>query len=318
MITYIIHRLIQGVIVLVIISIIIFLMMRLLPGDPALLYVAQHNLEGLSEADLHAIHVEFGLDKPLPMQYVDWAVGLLRGDFGNSLFYYEPVGRLLARCLPVTIHLGILAFILSTILGILSGLVCALRWGGLMDTLVTSGAIIGISAPNFWLGILMIYLFGLYLNWLPICGYTSPFQDFWLGIKQLIMPVLCLSLFALASACRQTRSSMLEVVRQDYIRTAWSKGLTERTIVIRHALKNGLIPVITLIGVHVAHIFGGSVFIETVFNIPGMGRLLVRAIMNQDYPVVQGICIVIAAAVVVTNLAVDICYGWLDPKVRYG
>jgi peptide/nickel transport system permease protein len=164
----------------------------------------------------------------------------------------------------------------------------------------------------------MIYLFALYLGWLPVMGYTSPFENFTMSTKQLIMPVFTLSIFSLAGTTRQTRSSMLEVMRQDYIRTAWSKGLKERWIIIRHALKNGLIPVVTLSGISLGYILGGSVLIETVFNIPGMGRLAVTSVINQDYPYVQAVTLLIGAAIVIVNLIVDISYGWLDPRIRYG
>jgi peptide/nickel transport system permease protein len=318
MIAYIVRRLIQSAVVLIIVSVIVFLLMRLLPGDPLLLYTVRNQLDQLTPEQKQQLRVEFGLDKPLPMQYLSWAGDLVRGDFGKSLFYNEKVGKLLGQRIPLTLHLGLLALILSTVLGISAGLVCALRRGGWLDTTVTAIANLGISVPVFWLGILMVYLFSLYLGWLPVQGYTSPFQDFWRGTKQLIMPVICLSVVALASNTRQTRSSILEVVRQDYIRTAWSKGLRERTIIIKHILKNGLIPVITLIGLQVSMIIGGSVLIETVFNIPGMGRLMVEAVFNQDFPTVQGGCLVIASIITLANLCIDISYGWLDPRIRYG
>ena len=291
--------------------------MRLLPGDPILLFKAQHELNQYTQQDLDTLRKQFGLDKHLILQYFDWVRGLTKGDFGISIFYDKKVGKLLGERLPITIHLGILSLILSTILGISAGLVCALRRGGWLDTTVTAIANFGISIPIFWFGILMVYLFSLYLGWLPVQGYTSPFDNFWLSTKQLVMPVISLSIVAVASNTRQTRSSMLEVVRQDYIRTAWAKGLKEQTIVMRHVMKNGLIPVITLIGMQVTHVLGGSVFIETVFNIPGMGRLMVDAVFNQDYQIVQGGCLVIALIVTFTNLAVDITYGWLDPRIRY-
>jgi peptide/nickel transport system permease protein len=199
----------------------------------------------------------------------------------------------------------------------MAGLTSALRRGSWLDTLVVSLANFGVSIPVFWLGILMVYLFSLYLGWLPVQGYTSPFKDFWLSTRQLIMPVICLCVGSLATNTRQTRSSMLEIIRQDYIRTAWSKGLKERIIVFRHVLKNGLIPVITLIGMQVSFIIGGSVLIETVFNIPGMGRLMIESVFSQDFPIVQGGCLVIATMVTSVNLFVDISYGWLDPRIRY-
>jgi peptide/nickel transport system permease protein len=164
----------------------------------------------------------------------------------------------------------------------------------------------------------MIYVFSLELGWLPVFGYTSPFKDFWLSTRQAIMPIICLAIFPISGAARQARSSMLEVIRQDYVRTAWSKGLTERSVVLRHALKNGLIPVVTLTGMLVRDVFGGQVLIETVFNIPGMGRLLVEAILRQDYAVVQGCVLIIGIVVLLANLIVDLAYGWLDPRIRYG
>jgi peptide/nickel transport system permease protein len=314
---YIIRRLIQGIVIIVLVSVIIFSMMHFLPGDPLLIYIAQNQIESISKEDYDALRVQYGLDKPLPVQYFNWASNVLHGDFGASIVYRDKVGKLLAERLPVTAHIAILTIILSTILGILAGLICALRRGGSLDTIVTSIANFGISIPAFWLGILMIYVFAYELKWLPIYGYTSPFKDFWLSTKQLVMPVLCLSLLSIAATARQTRSSILEIIRQDYIRTAWSKGLKERDVVIRHTLKNGLIPVVTLVGIHVALVFGGSVIIETVFNIPGMGRLLVNAVFAQDYPIVQGGCLLIAIIVVITNILVDIFYGWLDPRIRY-
>jgi peptide/nickel transport system permease protein len=316
--TYIIRRLIEAAIVVLIVSVLIFLIMRLLPGDPLELYINKNQLEGITPDQIQALRVDFGLDKSLPMQYASWMVGMLHGDFGKSISYQTPVGLLMAERFPVTFYLGLLALIVSSILGILAGLVCALRRGGALDAIVTSVANFGISVPNFWLGILMIYFFGLALGWLPTQGFTSPFQDFWQSARQLIMPVFCLSVFPIAGNARQTRSSMLEIVRQDYIRTAWSKGLRERRIVLKHVLKNGLIPVVTLIGMQVRFLFSGSVLIETVFNVPGVGRLLVSSIFAQDYQIVQSICVILGAVVVLANLAVDISYGWFDPRVRFG
>jgi peptide/nickel transport system permease protein len=186
-----------------------------------------------------------------------------------------------------------------------------------IDNVVTTLANLGITVPNFWLGVLMIYLFALYLDWLPTMGYTSPFEDFWLSTRMLIMPVFCLMIGAVSMNTRQVRSAMLEVLHQDYIRTAWSKGLRFRIVILKHALRNAIVPIVTLLGLGVPLILGGSVLIEQVFSIPGMGRLAVDAIMRQDYPYVQGISLLMAAAVVFTNLLVDLAYGWIDPRVRY-
>jgi peptide/nickel transport system permease protein len=267
---------------------------------------------------LEQLRHQFGLDKPIMVQYGNWVANIFQGDFGTSIYYREDVGKLMLERFPVTLHLGITALIVGAVLGVLAGLMAAIRRGTWVDKVVTPLTYVGISIPVFWLGILMILLFGLKLNWLPISGYTSPAQDFWLSTKQIIMPVICLAAFSLAANARQMRSSMLEVARQDYIRTAWAKGLSERVIIVRHALKNSLIPVITLMGIGVGVIFGGSVLVETVFAIPGVGRLLVSSIFAQDYVVIQAITLVIAIVVLVVNLLVDISYGWFDPRIRYG
>ena len=317
--TYIIRRLIQAVCVLLLATCIIFCIMRLLPGDPILLYVSQDEYSRMtSEEEIAALRHQFGLDKSMPMQYVDWISGVVRGDLGDSIFWGTTVREEIARALPVTFHLGIITFILAQFIGIPAGVICAVRRGKWSDTVLTVFANIGITAPVFWVGILLIYAVGLYLGWLPIQGYTSPFEDFWLSTRKIIMPVFCLLLFPVSGTVRQTRSAMLEVIRQDYIRTAWSKGLTERTIIMRHAVKNGIIPVVTLAGMGIPMILGGQVLIETVFNIPGMGRLAVDALFSQDYAIVQGVALVMSTMVVLSNLTVDISYGWLDPRVRYG
>jgi len=317
MAAYIRRRLIQAVFVLIIVSLMVFIVIRLMPGDPILVYLSQQEMQNLTKEQIEQARHEFGLDKPLMLQYIDWISNLFHGEFGTSLFYREAVSNLLIQRVPITLHLGLLAFVISAILGITAGMLAALTRGRWLDTLMTTLANLGITVPVFWLGILMIYLFGLRLGLLPIFGYTSPFDAFWQSIKQLIMPVCCLAIFALASSARQTRSSMLEVMQQDYIRTAWSKGLKERVIVMRHILKNGLIPVITLKGMSLSHILGGSVLIETVFNIPGMGRLSVEALLSKDYAIIQAVVFLTAIMVVLVNLIVDISYGWLDPRIRY-
>jgi peptide/nickel transport system permease protein len=319
MTAYIIRRLLMAVVVLVIVSLIVFFVMRLLPGDPLVIFMGRQAGTGtMPREQLEHLRAEYGLDKPLMVQYFNWVTGVLRLELGKSIYYHEDVGRLLLDRFPVTLHLGLLAFALSNILGVLMGGLAAIRRGTWIDTVATTLANIGITIPVFWLGILMIYLFGLRLKWLPIAGYTSPLDDFWLSTKQAIMPVICLAITGMAYIARQTRSSMLEVIQQDYIRTAWSKGLSERTVITKHALKNSLIPVITLMGIGLSLVFGGSVLVETVFAIPGVGRLLVTSVFNQDYVVVQSGTLVIATIIILSNLLVDIFYGWLDPRIRYG
>jgi peptide/nickel transport system permease protein len=319
MTTYIIQRLLWALVILIMLTLLVFFAMRLLPGDPLLIYVAQsQGLASMPPEALAKLRAEYGLDKPIMVQYFNWVGNIVRGNFGTSIYFHEDVGKLLLKRFPITIYLGTLSFIIATIVGTLAGLLAALRRSKLADQIVTPLSYIGITVPIFWLGILMIYLFGLKLHWLPIAGYTSPLDDFWLSTRQIIMPVICLAIADIAALSRQMRSSVLEVIRQDYIRTAWSKGLQESIIVMRHVLKNSLIPVITLMGIAISLIFGGSVLVETVFNIPGIGRLMVQSIFAQDYVVVQSCALVFGIIIVLTNLMVDISYGWLDPRVRYG
>ena len=309
----------MAVIILFLVTLVVFFVIRLLPGDPLIIFLGQsQELGNMSLKELEHLRAEFGLDKPIAVQYARWIWDLFHGDLGTSIHYHEKVGVLMLERFPVTLHLGLTAFVLSNLLGILLGLLAAIRRGTWIDTVVTVLANIGICIPVFWLAILLTYAFGLKLGWLPIAGYTSPTANFWLSTKQAIMPVICLSIVGLAMTARQMRSSVLEVSQQDYVRTAWSKGLRERIIVFRHILKNSLIPVITLMGIGIGFIFAGSVLIETIFAIPGVGRLLVSSIFAQDYMVIQSGTLVIATIIILSNLVVDISYGWLDPRIRYG
>lgn len=315
--TYIISRLIHSIVILILITIAVFFAMRILPGDPISMIFTSGELASVSNEEIEALRHEFGLDKPLIQQYFDWISGVIRGDLGLSIIQREPVIEEILVRLPITLHLAILALFSGLIIGLPAGVICAVKRGGWVDNVITMLANAGITIPVFWLGIMLIYLFSIQLGWLPTHGYTSPFTDFWTSTKQLIMPVFCLTVFSLASNTRQARSSMLEVIQQDYIRTAWSKGLGERHIIIRHALKNGLIPVITLAGVGFSHTIGGSVLVETVFNIPGMGRMVVSAVLGCDYPLIQGSVLFIAIMVLCLNFIIDISYGWLDPRIRF-
>jgi peptide/nickel transport system permease protein len=318
MLNFIIRRIILAIIILILSSMLIFFGMRLLPGDPVLMIVTKNQQQEFNEEYLLELRHQHGLDKPMLVQYFNWAGDVLHGDFGISILNSRPVSDEILRRLPISVHIGGLAFIIGHILGIPAGIICAVRRGKWLDTVITTLANIGITVPNFWLGIILMYVFGFQLKLLPIMGYTPPFDDFWLNTKQLIMPIICIALFPLAGVTRQARSSMLEVMSQDYIRTAWSKGLKERAVIIKHGMKNGMIPIITLAGVGLANIIGGAVIIETVFNIPGLGRLAVDSVINQDYPYVQAITLFVAVAVVFTNLLVDVSYGWIDPRIRYG
>jgi peptide/nickel transport system permease protein len=310
---YIIRRLILSLVVIWIVTILSFLLVHIMPGDPAAIMLGAE----ASQEQIDTLRHELLLDQPVVVQYGRWIGNVITGNFGKSLKYQENVGKLIAERLPITIYLSLLALVLSVIIGVGAGIICAVRRGSILDSVITILANTGISLPVFWLGILGIYLFGLKLGWLPIQGYTSPVDDFWLSLRKIIMPVICLAIPSIAILARQTRSSMLEVVRQDYIKTAWAKGLSERVIVINHALKNSLIPIVTLLGLQLRLVVSGSVVVETVFNIPGMGRLLVSATFAKDFITVQAITLVIGIVVLLSNLIVDISYGWLDPRIRF-
>jgi peptide/nickel transport system permease protein len=319
MTSYIIRRLIQAFIILMIVTVMVFFVMRLLPGDPLVLYMSETaDIDAMSPEAMAKLKAEFGLDKPVMVQYFNWVKDITRLDFGKSIYWHVPVSQLLMERVPITLYLGVIATLVGLALGVSLGILAAIRRGKIFDRLLLPLSYLGICIPIFWLGILMIYLFGIKLGWLPLAGFTSPFENLGLSLKQIVMPIICLTIFSVASNARQMRSSMLEVTHQDYIRTAWSKGLSERYVITRHALKNSLITIVTLIGMHIGHIFGGSVLVETVFAIPGMGRLAVQGIQGHDYIVTQAVTFVTAVTILVVNLLTDISYGYLDPRIRFG
>jgi peptide/nickel transport system permease protein len=315
---FILRRLMIGVLILVLVTLLVFIVMRLLPGDPLSLFIAQNQTQSYTPEQVVELRHQYGLDRSLPMQYIDWMNGVLHGNLGKSIMRGEDVAALVKGRLPITLYLGVLSFVISAVLGVLFGVICALRRGKWIDSLVTVVANLGITVPSFWVGILLIYLFSLKLGLLPTGGFVSPLENFGESLRKAILPVWCLSLFSIASLTRQTRSSMLEVVGQDYIRTAWAKGLRERVIIMRHTIKNAMIPVVTILGLQVSLLFGGAVLVEYVFNIPGMGRMMADAVFSHDYQVVQAGVLIIALVVVLSNLIVDISYGWFDPRIRYG
>jgi peptide/nickel transport system permease protein len=310
--SYIVRRLLLGIIVLFLVTIIIFLLIQIVPGDPAITMLGPQ----ASKEQLEDMRKQLWLDRPLPVQYEHWLIGAVHFRFGESI-YHENIGKGIVTRLPITLYYSLIALVFGTMLGIAAGIVCAVKRGSTLDSVITFLANFGISVPVFWLGALGIYYFGLKLNWLPVQGYISPFDNFVQSLEHAIMPIICLAIPCVAVLARQTRSSMLEVLHRDYIRTARSKGLLEKVVIIKHALKNALIPVVTLLGLQLGFLFGGSVLVERVFNIPGMGRFLVQGATNKDVPVVQGCTLVIALAVVLVNLMVDISYGWFDPRIHY-
>jgi peptide/nickel transport system permease protein len=312
MIAFIIRRLLQTVIVLFMVSLIVFSILQVLPGDPARTLLGPE----ASPEQVEQIREELGLNRSLPVQYITWVGHAIQGDLGKSIAFREDVTGIIGEHLPKTIYISILSMVLAIIIGVPAGIIAAIKRGGKIDSLISVVSNFGMAVPAFWLAVLCIYFFSLKLGWFPVQGYTSPFEDFWLSTQQVIMPVICLAFAALASFARQTRSAMLEVIMQDFTRTARSKGLKESTIIIKHTLKNAIIPVITLVGLQVRNIVGSTIFIEQVFNIPGMGRLVVQSIFNQDFVVVQGCVLVIAIIVALTNLLIDISYGYADPRIR--
>jgi peptide/nickel transport system permease protein len=316
MISYLIKRVVQAIAVVLLASFLVFGIMHWLPGDPILIYVTSDQFKQYTAEEIDQLRHEYGLDRPVVVQYVDWLKGVFIGDFGKSINRGTTVAEELARALPITLYYGLVAFIFAHLIGIPLGIICAIRRGRWLDNTITALANIGITVPVFWLGIILIYLFSLKLGWLPVGGYTSPFKDLGTSLKQLIMPAFCLALPPLAGSTRQTRSAMLDVIHQDYVRTAWAKGLRERAVVVRHVIKNGILPVVTLSGMAIPMVIGGAVLVENVFSIGGMGRLATTALFAKDYAVVQGVVMLVAIIVVASNLLVDISYGYLDPRVR--
>lgn len=313
MLNYIIRRLLLTLAILLLVSFIVFNLLQLMPGNPA---AAILGTEATKE-QVEELEIEMGLDLPYMQRYGKWLWNISRGDFGFSYGSNEEVSSLIATRLPVTLYLSLFALLLAVFIGIPAGIICSIKRNSFLDQTISVLANTFVAVPVFWLGIMGIYLFGLTLNWLPIQGWTNPFDDFYMSAKQAVMPVILLGIPGIAMLTRQTRSSMLEVINQDYIRTARAKGMKENYIIIVHALKNAMMPVITLLGMHVRFLVGGSVLVETVFNIPGMGRLLVSAAFNRDIMLVQGGVLLIGGIVCLANLIVDVSYGWINPAVKY-
>jgi peptide/nickel transport system permease protein len=320
MTAYIIRRVIIGVIILILVTMLVFLFVRLLPGDPLIVYMASYDIgaaQTIGQEEYEKLLHRFGLDRPIYVQYIDWLGDLFRGDLGESIVLQEDITLLMRKAMPKTAILGAISMVIGTSLGILFGIIVALRRGTWTDNVITLLANVGITIPQFWLGILLILLFAVQLGWLPTSGWTDPFDDFGMFLKQIIMPVICLSVAGMAGMCRLTRSCMLEVMRQDYVRTAWAKGLREKVIVYRHQIRNAVIPIVTVLGGTLGAILGGAVIIENVFAIPGMGRLMVDGVFGQDYQIVQAGVLIFGAIVIFSNLVVDIAWAWIDPRIRY-
>lgn len=315
---YIARRVVLFVPTMLLVSILVFVFMRILPGDPALLILAGPGGQGgFTEEQLAEVRHELGTDRSIPVQYGDWIWGLLHGDFGTSYFYRTPIVKQLELRIPVTLELTALAMLISFVLAVPLGVLSALTQDTALDYIARLISFIGIAIPTFVVGLVTVYLLVRLFNWLPPLDYTQPWEDLGTNLQQLIFPALTLALFMMALIARVTRSSMLEVLREDYIRTARAKGLRERRVLFLHALQNSFLPIITIAGWGFGVMLGGAVIIESIFLLPGMGRFLLESISQRDYPVIQAEVLVLAGMVLLLNLIIDLLYAWLDPRIRF-
>jgi peptide/nickel transport system permease protein len=305
------RRLLGTVPVLVILSIGVFLMLHLTPGDPVQIMLGQD----ATPSAIAALRTELGLDQPLPIQYARWMGNVVRGDLGRSIRTNQPVTEAIVSRLPVTIELSLWSLLLSLVIGLPAGVVAATRRNSGVDLASTGLALVGISLPSFFLGILLILVFALWLRWVPPSGYTPFFEDPLQNVKQMFMPALALGAALAGIVARLTRSSLLEVLGTDYMRTARAKGLSDAASVVGHGLKNALLPVVTVTGLQVGALLGGAILIETIFALPGIGRLAVDSIFARDFPIVQGVVLFLALVRVVANLVADLLYARLDPRI---
>jgi peptide/nickel transport system permease protein len=296
---------------------VVFLIMRVIPGDVTLLILGGDQTGRIDPQQLAAMRHQLGLDQPIAVQFGTWLWGVLRLDFGTSLWTGQPVIEEVLIRLPLSLEVAILATIVSVLLAIPLGMLAAVRQDTWVDYVIRVGSIGGQAIPSFWVGILVILFLVIYFGWGPPLEFTPPWVDPWANFQQLVWPVATVGYRYAAVTTRMTRSTVLEVLREDYIRTAWAKGLRERAVVIRHALKNAMLPVITLVGTEFAFLIGGLVVTETVFTLNGVGRFVVDAVAHRDYPVVQALVFLIALCFVVVNLLIDLTYAWLDPRIRY-
>ena len=318
---YIAKRTLLFIPTLLLVTIVIFVLLRVVPGDPAVMLLSGGGdggeEEDYTQEQLAQLRAKLGTDKPIPIQYVLWAGNMLRLDFGESFFYETPVSEDLALKFPVTLELALLATILAIIVAVPMGVVSAIKQDTIADYATRLITIAGVAMPNFWLAILIIFFLVLTFGWMPPIVYVSLWEDPVSNLKQMFFPALALGFSNMAFIARITRSAMLEVFREDYIRTARSKGLGEWVVVFRHALKNALLPVVTISGYEFGRLLGGTVIIEVIFMVPGMGRLLITSIFHRDFPEIQAIIVLITVSVLVLNMALDLLYAWLNPRIRY-
>jgi peptide/nickel transport system permease protein len=311
---YIARRLLSMLPVLLIVSIIAFGLLYVLPGDPAVAILGENAGD---QRTYQALRHDLGLDQPIYVQYLGWLGRVLQGDLGRSIRTNEAVSAVLLQRVPVSLYVGSAGLLVGLVLGLSVAVGSALRPGTRIDSIGTVLAMGGVAIPSFWQALLLMYVLAVLLRWLPPSGFTSPLQDPLLSARMLIMPALVLGTHSAAVIMRQGRSALLEVLQQDYVTTARSKGLGERLVVVRHALKNAMIPIITVVGLQVGNLVSGAAITETIFAIPGVGRAAVDAIFFRDYPVLQGAVLVLTLAVLIANLLTDLVYAYLDPRIRY-
>ena len=312
MLNFLTHRIATIVPTLFFVSIIIFGLQQLLPGDPAIVLAGEDRDPNV----VAYLRGKFHLDEPLPMRYLYWLGGVVRGDLGESLRIQKPVLDLILEKLPVTVQLATMAFLIAIVIGITAGIVSAVLKDSVWDYAANAVALWGLSTPNFWLGIMLILVFSVSLGWLPASGYVSPFEDLRSNLAAMIMPAFVLGNAIAAVLMRHTRSAMLQVLNADYVRTARAKGLAERVVVLKHALRNALVPIITLGALELGTLLSGAVLTEQVFSIPGFGKLIVDAVFNRDYLVVQGVVLFTATVYITLNLLADVAYFAVNPRMR--
>jgi peptide/nickel transport system permease protein len=311
---FLVQRAAISVVTLFVISMIVFTGVRMIPGDPARVMAGNE----ADEAGLEEVRQKYGLMDPIPFQYLRWVSLALRGDLGESIRTREAVIKTVATKLPITIELAFLSLLVAVSIAIPAGVLAAVRRNTVWDLLTSSASLGGVSIPNFWLGIMLILLFSVRLGWLPASGFVSFWESPLGNLQRMIMPAFVLGTALAAILMRQTRNSMIEVMSADYIRTAYSKGLAGRIVVFRHAIRNSLIPVVTILGLQMGALMSGAVVTEQIFVVPGFGRLIVEAVFTRDYPLVQGVVLLTASSYVLINLLVDVSYSLLDPRIRVG
>jgi peptide/nickel transport system permease protein len=313
--TYLLRRVLHAIPTLLLVTAVTFAITMLLPGDPALAFLGE--AAAMDKVAYEAMRRELGLDQPLPIQYALWLGRTLQGDLGRSVRTKEPVWESVQARFPITLQLTVMAMLVALIVAVPVGIISAIRPNSRLDMVGTIVAISGLAIPGFWLGIMLIFVFALWLRWLPPSGYAPPSSGLGQNLQLMLLPALALGVEQAAVIMRQVRSALLEVLGQEYVTTAWAKGLRERVVVSRHALRNALIPVVTIIGLQTGRLFGGAVVIETVFALPGLGRLAADSIFFRDFPSLQGVVLILALAVFLSNLITDALYAYLDPRIRY-